>query len=310
MRQHRFRMITALAIAVALILGACGDDNDSGDPDADGDGDAKGSLTVASFDFSESIILAHIYAGALEAEGYDTKVREGLGTREVVAPALETGEIDLYPGYAATDLEHFNKGAGEATGDASATVDKLNERIEPKGLLALEPSDAIDGNAIVVTEATAKKYELDKVSDLAEVADELTFGGPPECPTRPFCAAGLKETYGVEFEQFRPLDAGGPLTKAALEKGEIDVALLFSSDGAISAKGFVVLEDDKQLQNADNVVPIVRSESVDDGARDVLNRVSAELTTDDLIEMNKRADIDKEDPEVLAEEWLKDHDLS
>lgn len=313
-----FRLLLIVLLATVLAAFGCGSDDDGTvDTDAGSEGDPtttagedeeKGEITVASFNFSESHIVAYIYAKALEEAGYQTDVREGLGNREVVGPALEKGEIDLYPGYAASDLEFFNKGAGEATPDADETVTKLNEQLKKLKAEALEPSGAININAFVVTKETAEKHKLAKVSDLAAVAKDLTLGGPAECPQRPFCAKGLKDTYGVEFGTFRPLEPG-PLTYGALGDGDIDVAVGFSTDGAIAANDFVVLEDDKNLQNADNILPIISTSVLDDEAREILDNISSKLTTEDLTELNKRADIDKEDPEALAEEWLKDNDF-
>ncbi len=302
MRSRGKHAVVAVILGVALVASGCGDDDGS----TSGSAAAK-TVTIGALNFSESSILASIYEGALRSKGIKVTVRPNLGSREIVAPALERGEIDLYPGYAATDLEFYNKGAGEATPDVQATVDKLRLRLTANGITALEPSPAVDTNAFAVTKATAEKYKLKKLSDLAPVAGELRLGGPPECPTRPFCAAGLEKTYGIVFKDFKALDPGGPLSKAALENGDVDVALIFSSDGAIPAKGFVVLEDDRHLQNADNVVPIIRTGAATEEVRQVLNKVSAALTTDDLAELNKRADVDKEDPEVLAKGWLKDH---
>jgi osmoprotectant transport system substrate-binding protein len=291
---------------VALLAGACGDSGD----DANTTGSTtpkKPSITIGAFNFNESAILANIYGKALEAEGYDVTIRPNLGNREVVEPALENGEIDMYIGYAATELEFINKGAGEATSDPDATVAKLNERLGAKDLIALEPSKAIDANAFAVTKATADRYSLKKLSDLAPVASQLTLGGPPECPTRPFCQPGLQSTYGLTFKGFKALDAGGPLSKAALSDGSVDVALIFSSDGAIKDKGFVVLEDDKLLQNADNVVPVLREEIATDEVRTILDGISAKLTTEQLTDLNKRADIDREDPDALAEGWIEEY---
>jgi osmoprotectant transport system substrate-binding protein len=298
--RRRYAVVTAI-LGLALVASGCGDD----DEETTGGVPAE-EITIGALNFSESAVLAAIYEGALRAEGIKVTVRPNLGSREIVAPALERGEIDMYPGYAATDLEFYNQGAGEATSDPQATVDKLRMRLVSKNITALEPSPAIDTNAFAVTRATAERYNLRTLSDLAPVAGDLRLGGPPECPTRPFCAVGLERTYGIRFKEFKALDAGGPLSKNALERGEVDVALIFSSDGAIPAKGFVVLEDDKQLQNADNVVPIIRTGAATEQARQVLNRVSAALTTQDLAELNKRADVDKEDPEVLAKDWLKE----
>lgn len=304
MRSNRRMAAVAVAAALALLAGACGGDDDGGD-DA---GDAAGAkITIGAFNFSESEILARIYGGALEAGGATVTIRPNLGSREVVEPALEKGEIDMYPGYAATELEFLNKGAGEATPDPAATVTKLNAAIKAKGLEALTPSPAIDANAFAVTKATADRLKLKKLSDLAPVAGQLVLGGPPECPTRPFCGKGLKDTYGLTFKDFKALDPGGPLTKAALDKGDIDVGLIFSSDGAIAAKGYVVLEDDKKLQNADNVVPVIRTAAATAAVKKTLDAVSAKLTTAALAELNKKADLDKEDPETLAAAWLKDN---
>jgi len=265
------------------------------------------TVNIGAFNFSESAILAGIYEGALKSAGFQVTVRPNLGSREVVEPALERGEIDLYPGYAATELEFVNKAAGKATPDAQATTAELRAALASKGITALDPSPAIDSNAFAVTKATADKYNLKNLSDLSPVAGQLTLGGPPECPTRPFCQLGLTNTYGLNFKEFKPLDAGGPLSVAALDKGDVDVALIFSSDGSIPGKGFVVLEDDKHLQNADNVVPVIRTAVADDKAKQTLNKVSAALTTADLAQLNKQADVDKEDPEVLAKDWLKKH---
>jgi osmoprotectant transport system substrate-binding protein len=143
------------------------------------------------------------------------------------------------------------------------------------------------------------------------LASTFIFGGPPECPNRPFCLIGLKDTYGLEFKEFKPLDVGGPITVAALEKGEIQVGLLFTSDPTIDAKGFVELEDDKQLQRADNLVPVVNMETIDANPEipTLLNPVSAAITQEELIALNKRVGIDKEDADTVAGEWLTSKNL-
>ncbi|MDQ6798595.1 MAG: ABC transporter substrate-binding protein [Actinomycetota bacterium] len=305
MRSPKRYVLGAAGVGLALVVAACG--SSSKTPSGAGSTTKAKTLSIGAFNFSESAILAGIYEGALKNAGFDVTVRPNLGSREVVEPALERGEIDLYPGYAATELEFVNKAAGQATPDAQATTTKLREALMSKGITALEPSPAIDSNAFAVTKATADKFNLKKLTDLAPVAGQLTLGGPPECPTRPFCQAGLASTYGLNFKEFKPLDAGGPLSVAALDKGDVDVALIFSSDGSIPGKGFVVLEDDKHLQNADNVVPVIRTAAVDQKVTQTLNKVSAALTTADLAQLNKQADVDKEDPEVLAKDWLKKH---
>ena len=270
--------------------------------------EAAAPIRIGAFDFPESMLLANIYGRALENHGYRVELRPALGSREVVTPALQRGDIDLYPGYAASELEFFNKGASKATTDPGMTLRLLRDRLEPLGLTALDVSPAENTNAFAVTQATADKYKLRRLSDLIPVAGELVLGGPPECPSRPYCLAGLERTYGLKFKDFRPLDPGGPLSKSALEAGDIDVALVFSSDGTVLARGLVVLEDDRHLQRAENIVPLIRRQVATEEVNAILNGVSAELTTADLGTMNIR--MQDEDPATLAEAWLAAHGLS
>ncbi|HSS93950.1 MAG TPA: ABC transporter substrate-binding protein [Candidatus Dormibacteraeota bacterium] len=293
------RFLAVLA-ALVFVAAACGSTNSG-----TGTSSPKGTLTVAGFNFPESSILAEIYGQALAHDGYTINYKLLLGTREVVAPALESGQIDLYPGYAATDLEFYNKGAGEATGDPVATTAKLNSHLQPLGLVALTASQAVDQNAFAVTKATQTKYSLTKLSDLAPIGGQLTLGAGPECPTRPFCQPGLQKTYGINFKAFKPLDTDGPLTRAAFKNGSIDVGLVFSSDGDLNSAGLVVLQDDKHLENADNVVPILRQAAASADAKTVLNAVNAKLTTADLVTMNSQVEIQHQDAAAVATAWLQ-----
>ncbi|MDQ4134174.1 MAG: ABC transporter substrate-binding protein, partial [Actinomycetota bacterium] len=271
-------------------------------------GGDKGSLTIGAMNFSENLILADIYKGALEDAGYKATVRANLGSREVVAPALERNEIQLYPGYAATDLEFYNNAANQASPDVTATVNQLRSVLQAKGLTALEPSPAVDTNAFAVTKATADQFKLTKLSDLQPVAGQMVLGGPPECPSRPFCQEGLERVYGLNFKEFKPVGLG-PVADTALEKGDVDITTVLSTDGLARAKGFVILQDDKNLQNADNVIPIARVSAATPEVVEVLNRVSAELSTEELAELNRKVDEDKEDADAVAQEWLEEHGL-
>ncbi len=304
MRTFKFRPFLMTILGLALIASACGSSG-GGSPSTT----PKETVTVAGFNFNESTILMDIYGKALAAKGYTVNYKANLGNREIVEPALASGQIDFYPGYAATDLEFINKAKGEATGDAQATVDKLNTYLSTVGAKALNPSPAIDANAFAVTKATATKFNLSKLSDLAPVASQMTLGGPPECATRPFCQPGLERVYGAKFRAFKALDADGPLTRAALTGDQIDVGLVFSSDGDLDSRGYVVLQDDKHLENADNVVPIVRTKVLNSEITTLFNNISAALNTTDLRAMNKSADVDKQDPDVLAANWLKQHNF-
>jgi osmoprotectant transport system substrate-binding protein len=300
MPRWAFRALMSSILGLSLIASACGSSG-GGSPSSSGN---KGTITIAGFNFPESNILANVYGGALKDNGYTINYKPSLGSREVVAPALQRGEIDLYIGYAATDLEFYNNSKGEATPDAAQTVAKLNTYLGAKSLKALETAPAIDANAFAVLKS-GKYGTYSKLSDLSSVASQMTLGGPPECPQRPFCQVGLQKTYGLTFKGFKALDSGGPLTKAALDKGDIDLGLIFSSDSAYSTGKYVQLQDDKHLQNADNVVPIGRGQVLNADVTTILNKISAKLTTDALIQMNKKSDIDKQDPDQIAADWLK-----
>jgi osmoprotectant transport system substrate-binding protein len=302
MRRFRSTVLGAALLALALVASAC-----AGEAEPGGDGEAKASLTVGADNFAEAEIVAEMYAQVLENAGYDVSRKFGT-TRETRIPAMESGEIDLAPEYLATLLLFLDANA-EASSDAAAVAADLSPLLEEKGLTTLEPSAAIDTNAFVVTEATAQKDDLQAVSDLAPVAGDLTLGGPPECPERPFCIPGLKDVYGIEFGKFVPLDAGGPLTVEALDTGEIDVGLLFSTQSVIADKGWVLLEDDMHLQAADNITPLIRSDVVNDEVTELLNGVSAALTTENMTELNGRVEIDGEDASVVAKDFLTEQGL-
>jgi osmoprotectant transport system substrate-binding protein len=305
MRRFRNPVLGAALLVLALVAAACAGEDEPGGGGQQGG--AKPSLTVGADNFAESEIVAEMYAQVLENAGYDVSRKFGT-TRETRIPAMETGEIDVAPEYLAT-LLLFVDPTAEVSSDAQAVATDLEPLLQEKGLATLEPSEAVDTNAFVVTQETADTHSLAAVSDLQPVAGELTLGGPPECPERPFCIPGLKETYDIEFGEFVPLDAGGPLTIEALDSGEIDVALLFSTQSVILDKGWVLLEDDKGLQAADNITPLWNTESTDEEAEGLLNEVSATLTSDKMLELNGRVEIDGEDAADVARSHLEDEGL-
>ena len=301
--MKRTAAVTFLTL-IALILTACGG--------AAGPGGTKPKVIVGSTNFYEQVTLGELYAQVLESNGYTVERKFNLGNREIVQPALQSGQIDVLAEYLATLVSFLDKNA-KPTGDKTETAKILQGLLEPKGLAVLDAADATDQNGIVVTKATADRLKLTKISDLTAHAKDLVFGAPPECPQRPFCAIGLKDKYGIEFKEFKPLDAGGPLTVAALEGKQIDVALLFTSDPSIVAKGFVLLDDDKGLQLADNIAPVVRQKLLDDDPgteiERLLNSISAKLSQDELNGMNKEVAVDKKDSKDVAAAWLKKQGL-
>lgn len=303
-RSHRLAL--GLTIALALVGAACGDDNDD---DSAAGSNANTEVTIAAQDFGESKILAEIYKQGLEAEGFTTSVQTLGGYRDLEVAAFDDGTVNFAPEYAASMLEFLNEKAGEASGDVEATVEKLKERLEAKDLVALEVADAVDTNGFAVTKAKADELGLKTLSDLASKGKDLILGGPDDCPTNPFCIAGLKETYKVDLSgKFKAL-ADAPRF-AALEAGEIDVAVVFTTLGIIAEKGFVVLEDDMGLFGADNIIPVLTSDlSGNSSLTDAVNAITAKLTTAKLTAMNKRFDIDKDDAAVIAKDFLTEEGL-
>jgi osmoprotectant transport system substrate-binding protein len=300
----RSLVLVVVAVSVLAVAAGC-----SGGQDAlqEGGGGGSKGFVVGSANFPEQLILGNMYADVVEDQGVEVERRLNLGTRDVVFPALESGELTLVPEYNGALLSYLSKGESDVT-SPEETTKNLKEEL-PKGLIALQASEAQDKDALVVTQQTAEKYDLKTTSDLAPVADELIVGGPPEMPDRPDGLPGLKRVYGIEFEEFKPLDAGGPLTIEAIANGDIDVGRMFTSQGIIDARGWIVLEDDKELSPAQNIIPIIRKQDSSGKIEDALNKLSATLTTEDLKKLNRRVEVDKEDPEVVAKDYLKQKGL-
>lgn len=300
MRISRNRVIGATLLAFAMLASACGGSGD----DAVTDGP---EIVIGSFGFGESEILGEIYRQGLEASGYTVSHRAQIGSREIVKPAIESGEIGFVPEYVGSALEvGFG---GEPTADGEATRSALADAFASADISVLELAPAEDKNAFAVTTATADEFGIANVSDLSKLPAPVLLGGPPECPERPRCQIGLESEYGLEIA-FTPLDAGGPLTVEALKGGAVQVGLFFST--FIFDEDLVRLEDDRGLQPAENIVPIVRDELIDaygDDFVDRVNEISAELTTDGLTELNRQFSIDTRDAEDIAADWLSDNDL-
>jgi osmoprotectant transport system substrate-binding protein len=269
-------------------------------------------ITVGSFDFPESVLLAEIYGQALAADHFPVRILPDLGSRELVDSALMSGLVQLVPEYAGSALEFFSLGRLSATSDAEAANRALTRSVAGRGLVPASPAPAQDANAIVVTAATAARYGLRSIADLARLAPGLMFGGPPECPGRAYCLPGLKRVYGLRFKTFTPLDAGGPLTLQALEEGDIGVALLFTTDPGIPARHLVVLADDRGLQPAENITPLVRRDVIARYGPNLLaalNTVSALLDTGTLRALDARVELAGQDPRLVAGRWLRAHGL-
>lgn len=311
-------VLGAILLVVALIAAACGGSGEdttneptsaadaASEPASPGEGP---TITVASFNFPESVILGEIYAQALTHAGYDVEKRLDLGSRELILPELKSGEIDLLPEYVGSALGVGFE--GEPTSDTQETLEELRDAYasEDFGVTVLEPAPGQDKNVFVVTEQFASENDVRSISDLANVDGTIVFGGPPECENRDTCLKGLQETYGLDNIEFRPIQEGSARV-ASLENGDIDLSLLFSTQPVIDEKGFVALEDDQGMIPAENVVPVVSNEVVDaygDDLTSLINEISGMIETQTLLDLNGQVELEAEDPSAVAEQWLTDN---
>ncbi len=265
------------------------------------------AVVVSSFDFPESVLLAEIYAQALEGAGVPVRRSFSLGPRELVLPALQSGFVDVVPEYLGSALQALRPDEPvPARSDQAAR--RLSMALRPWDLTALRPAPASDANAVVVTAETARRFGLRRVSDLRPVAPRLRIGGPPECPQRRYCLPGLQDRYGLRFAAFSPFPAAD--RKAALLDGVVDVAVLFTTEGDLLGDDLVVLEDDRGLQPPENVVPVVTDLALARHGNRIeraLNDVSARLSTTSLAFVNWRVDVAGKPRTAEANAWLRRH---
>jgi osmoprotectant transport system substrate-binding protein len=298
------RVLAAVVVAATLTascsgLGLSGNEQPSG---------SRTIVVGVSGAFAENQLVAEMYARVLEHAGYTVEREFDLRSREVSQSALESGQIDLKPEYLSSLLAFLDSNA-QGSSDPADVARQVGDRLRPRGITVLTPSPAQDTNQFVANAETAREFNLTTLSSLAPVADRLTIGAPPECPLRPFCMLGLRDVYGILFEDFAPLDAGGPLTVAALKSDEVQIALMFSTDPSIEANGFIPLLDDKHLQDAENITPVIRTEKVNDEVRRLLDEVSARLTSDIVTELVRQVVIDGQDVPAVAAAFLAANDL-
>ena len=267
---------------------------------------SKPSIVIGSTNFEEQAIVSNIWADVLQKAGYQVKVEPALGTRAIVVPAIEKGQINLEPDYAASLLGFLHGGTPQAAGDNISTAIPADQKaLASSGVTVLPASKALDTNVFAVTAATAKKDHLTTLSSLKPYASKLTLGGPPECPTFAGCEPGLKKVYGLNFAGFKSLDEAGPLSVAALKNGEVQVVELYSSNGDVASNNFVALTDNKHLEGADYIVPVIRKSVATTGVAKVLNQIDAKLTTSAIEKLNLDVTDKQEQPAAVAQSWVK-----
>jgi osmoprotectant transport system substrate-binding protein len=311
-RSRRSVLLAGAGLA-GLLLAGCGGSSDafssttsSGAAGGSASGSGSKTLTVGGANFTEMTIMQQLYGQLLAKNGYTISYK-AVDNREIYEPALEKGEIDVVPDYAAT-LANFmsakDKGPEIATADAAETVQKMQPLLEKVGLTAFTPSPAKDSNAFAVSKKFAEANKLKTLSDLAELGKPVTLAATVECPERSFCQPGLEKTYGLKIAKLLPLGFGSPQAKEAVTSGKADLVLTGTTDATLEQLGLVLLEDDKQLQLADNIVPVVNREANTPEVKALLDKLSATLTTEDLTQLNAKVDAERQTAEQVAKDYL------
>lgn len=304
--MHTKRAVPCLIAVASLTLASCATDDPLGGGEATDE--ATQTVVIGTANFPESEIIGQIWAEALRQEGFDVKVKSGIGSREVYLSALEEGSVSVVPEYSGNLTQFYGElPAGADTAQVRTTLDE----VLPDGLEAGEFSPAESKDAYRVTRAVADEHGMRTIADLDKL-DRITIAAPPEFAERPYGPEGLSNVYGIAAEKLavNPIsDGGGPLTVAALTQGKADAANIFTTSPALLDNGepadLVILEDPENLIPPQNVLPVFRSGQLPDGALDVLNRVDAQLTTDDLVEMNVRnVGPERAEPKQIAKEWV------
>ena len=314
----RFRALFALiaALVLAFVVAACGDDDesDSGGESSDtaivSNSDNAGvQLTIGSKNFDEQFILGEIYAQALEAAGYDVKTDLNLGSEQIALKALQAGEVSGYPEYTSTALTSFFHFAPEdVPGDAQQAYEDAQDEFEKEDLVAFSPTPFSSANAVGTLTSTAEDNDLETISDLEGVSEDMTLAGSPECRERIDCLKGLEDNYGLSFQKFTPVDI--ELRYEVLDKDDADLSILFTTDGQLAESDeYTILEDDQGLLPAGNVLFVTTQDAVDEAGPDyqeTIEKVQESLTLDVMQELNARVSLDREKPEDVAADYLQE----
>ena len=311
---QRFGLLAVVG-AAGLLLAACGGSSNafssssstSSSAAAGASGGADKTLVVGGANFTEMSVMEQLYGQLLAKNGYTVSYKQ-VENREIYEPALEQGQIDVVPDYAATLANFISKktgGTGDiATADANETVQKMQPLLTKLGLTALTPSPAKDNNAFAVTKKYAEANNLKTLSDLAKVGKPIRLAATTECPDRPFCQPGLEKTYGLKVSQVLPLGFGSPQAKQAVTSGKADLVLTGTTDATLDQLGLVLLQDDKGLQQADNIVPVVSKKANTPEVKALLDKLSAALTTQDLTQLNAKVDAQRQTAQQVAKDFL------
>jgi osmoprotectant transport system substrate-binding protein len=310
------RLSIALVAPMLMFAAACGSDDDTkGSDDTSGAKDG-GKVTIVSQQFPEADIMTELYSALLTKAGFEVSTK-ALATRDLYLPALEDGSVQISTDYLSSMTEALNRQANGdkapiiASHDADATVAKLKDLGDKYGVTALDPAEAQDANAFAVTKKFADEHDLKTLSDLAALGQEITLGAAEDCDSRQDCKVGLEATYGLKIKKVVGTGFGSAETKADLKDGDTQLGQVGTSDATLETDGLVLLEDDKGLQNAENLVPVVNSAwlKAHPAAADALNPLASELTTDDLATLIAKVSVGREKAADVASQYLKDKGL-
>jgi len=309
--NHVRRFLVALTtLPLLLVVAACGSE---GFEEDSGGGE---TVTIVGQKFTEADIMTQLYKLLLEKEGFETEVKN-LGARDIYLDPLQKGDVQVSADYLSSLTEALNRKAnGEdadpvATPDVEETLAQLKTLAAEYDIVPLEPAEAEDANAYAVTKDYAEKNDLTTLSDLGKLGKPVALAANSDCSERPDCGKGLTSVYGIKLSKIEPLGFGSADTKNALSEGEVEVGQVGTTDGSLDSMGLVVLEDDKNWQNAENLVPVVNSAWLKDNpkAKDALNKLSGVLTTEDLTTLNAKVDGERLEASQVAEDYLKEKGL-
>ncbi|WP_327589142.1 ABC transporter substrate-binding protein [Nonomuraea sp. NBC_00507] len=304
--------IAGVLISAMLALAACGGggstgtggnplDTSSAAPSGSASG-GGGKAIIGSADFDENVLLASIYAQALQAKGVQVEEKPRIGSREVLYDQVKSGGLTIVPEYNGNLLAFIDQQT------TAATTEEVNAGLKeklPAELEVLDSSPAEDKDSLSITKDTQTKQSLNTIEDLAKVSKTMTVGGPPEFKKR--WEARFKEVYGIEFKAWEPT---GPTTPDAIKDGTIQVGNVFTTDPKMTANNLVPLQDPKNIFPAQNVTPLLNKAAATDTIRTTLNSISAKLTTQSLLDMMQKISVNKDEPATVAKEWLTSNGLA
>lgn len=308
--KRRTLLILGTAAAASIPLAACGANQNplgpatSSTPGAGGGG--GGAVVVGSANFTESMVIAELYAQAMKAQGVDASTRPGIGSREVYLRALRDGSVHVVPEYGGNLLQYVDAENPAATPEEIAAA--LAETVGPD-LAVLNVAQAANQDVYCVTRAYSEEQGLASLADLTKVDQDAILGGPAELKDRPYGPPGLESIYRVTFKEFRTYDALAVKVRD-LTSNTVQVATFFTTDAAIGDNDLVMLADPEVMILPQPVIPLVRADVQQNAAAvDAMNAVQAQLRTEDLTAMNKQVDVERRNPDEAAGEWLKEKGL-